>query len=608
MTGQCLPSQRLRQKIVKGEIKVENISLAKDEKGWFSNTDLESRIQPASFEPTIGDELYILDTELLGGFRPGNNETVRRSLLRLPQRQRLKVQIDSSGFELKTGFTYLFPLEERISLKEGERVESSPKSSTGRVFLRTRMLADCNPTYEEIHYSEGCSNFLQPWLLVQPLTFNTIIRPGDSLNQLRFFEGDNAMLTSSEIRMEMEKHPIVRKKGENEKVKPNITDGIQIHADFTGENMEGIVGLRARRNPLPIDLRKIGVYDAENYFEPIVIRDGKVEIKRGEHYLLTSAEVLSIPPHLSVQLKRHSIIGLSGPVDFAGFIDNGFEGDLVFELRSDEPRNITAEAGLLPVSKLEIFRSEVPDKIYGKSIGSSYQQQTGIRPAKGFRKFDYGLAARNYAKLNRDVLVMDAKDILKHHQTKEPFSWISEAEGKNLLNCIKEGFFHSRYDCESDEMILQPIPYVLILGEGGKIFSYVRSKEIKDYGDTRLFGKHSIGLGGHIQRKDAPDYIERCLSREIGEEVNIHGKSSPPKLIGTLMAYDKPVDRVHFGLVYVIPLAKRGYVAPKEASIITGRMISLDEIEKDRQAHEKYETWSNKLLPLLPEIYSRTFK
>jgi len=74
------------------------------------------------------------------------------------------------------------------------------------------------------------------------------------------------------------------------------------------------------------------------------------------------------------------------------------------------------------------------------------------------------------------------------------------------------------------------------------------------------------------------------------------------------MAYDKPVDRVHFGLVYVIPLAKRGYVAPKEASIITGRMISLDEIEKDRQAHEKYETWSNKLLPLLPEIYSRTFK
>jgi len=47
MTGQCLPSQKLRQKIVEGEIKVENISLAKDEKGWFSNTDLESRIQPA---------------------------------------------------------------------------------------------------------------------------------------------------------------------------------------------------------------------------------------------------------------------------------------------------------------------------------------------------------------------------------------------------------------------------------------------------------------------------------------------------------------------------------------------------------------------------------
>ena len=60
----------------------------------------------------------------------------------------------------------------------------------------------------------------------------------------------------------------------------------------------------------------------------------KIHVLPGEYYLLASAEVLKVPSHLK-KLASHSHIGIS-VLHFAGFIDNGFVGDLVFEVRSEE--------------------------------------------------------------------------------------------------------------------------------------------------------------------------------------------------------------------------------------------------------------------------------
>jgi deoxycytidine triphosphate deaminase len=114
----CLASQEIRARIKEGRIKTP-----------FD----ELRIQPSSFEPIIGDEIYVLDTEA-GAFQPDENQTVYGTLLQLPEKRRQKVDI-GGGFELKKGFTYLVPLEDRIILSPGEYVKSSPKSSLGRVFV-----------------------------------------------------------------------------------------------------------------------------------------------------------------------------------------------------------------------------------------------------------------------------------------------------------------------------------------------------------------------------------------------------------------------------------------------------------------------------------------
>ena len=160
------------------------------------------------------------------------------------------------------------------------------------------------------------------------------------------------------------------------------------------------------------------------------------------------------------------------------------------------------------------------------------------------------MAANNYATLDRLVLVQDAKILMKHRTAEEGFELTDEKSQQKLFEDIKNGFFKSRYDCEEDRLVLQPIPYVLFFGPNETVFSYVRSSNIQEYGDKRLFGKHSLGVGGHIKDEDGPNYIRRCLERELSEEVLVKEDSTEPKFVGTLFSRKKPVDEVHFGLFY----------------------------------------------------------
>ncbi|MEK6950115.1 MAG: 2'-deoxycytidine 5'-triphosphate deaminase [Nanoarchaeota archaeon] len=600
--GFCLASQQLWEQIVQGNIVTPFTNFSRTGER-FNDPSLEMLVQPSSLEPQLTADCFILDTETKGIFRPQHQESIYRTLLQLPGRQRQKVSL-ADGFELRKGFTYLLPLAEKVKLTSESYIKSSPKSSYGRLFVHTRLLADYNPCYDEIHGHYHPQELLQLWLLLQPLAFNLIVYPGLTLNQLRFFQGKDAQLSSSSIEEEFSSYPLLRRKEGNDLAPietPIITeDGLQIHLDLSGRDTEGIVALRARHNPLPLDLKKKGEYDAEHFFEPVVQK--QMTIRRGEYYLLSSAEILTIPPHLNVELESHSHIGIHGPLHFAGFVDNGFQGDLVFEVRSDEIADMELSDGM-PISKLKVYRTAVPDKLYGEASGAHYQLQVGPRPAKFFKPFDFTLAARNYEKLDRLVLVQDALILNRHCHQKAGFEFIVEEEAAALFKDIERGFFQSRYDCEFDELILQIIPYVILFGPNQQVFSYVRASNIKEYGDRRLFGKHSIGLGGHILPSDAPQYVLTCLEREVKEEVEVCGWSGQPKLAGTLMAYDQPVDRVHFGLIYT--LHTEGSVQLKESSLVSGKMMPLKELVDDPDQEHKFETWSRILIPFLPELCRR---
>ncbi len=565
-----------------------------------------TQVKPASLDPRIGDEAFILDVEE-GMFRPNERETVYRTLLQIPQSKRQRVSL-SNGFEINRGYTYLIPLEERVFLQQGEYMRSSPKSTMGRVFIRTRMLGDYNTAFNEIVGGKVASP-QQLWLLVQPLQFNEIIYPGISFNQLRFFHGSGARLNDAEIVEEWKKNPFVFRRNEDDTLaplEPIVTDGVRIHLDLTGRKTKGVVGLRARNTPVPIDFGKENFYRAEDYFEPLFSKQGKIKIIGPERYLFASKEVLGIPLHLSAELVSHSDLGFVGEVDLAGFVDPWFHGDLVSEVIPDEQSAIEIEDGI-PFSTLDICRSKNGKKAgvkYGEGSGAHYQWQFGPRTAKFFKPFDFEMATKSYDKLSRLVLVQDAKILQQHRKEREGFEFLDNSQALHLYRDVSKGFFQSRYDCESDELILQPIPYIILFGPGGMVFSYVRASDIKDYGDARLFGKHSIGVGGHIKPEDGPRFIQKCIERELGEEVASLEGSAEPRFMGTLMAYRTPVDRVHFGLIYAIHT--QGDIQPKESSFHSGRMMPIHKLLREKKINDRYETWSSMLIPYLHDIYARS--
>jgi len=611
--GYCLVPQQIRDKIERDEIIIPGANVARlgradrangKKKGWFEDDALEKRVQPASFDATIGDYAFILDSEHLGVFRPRRGQTVYRALLELPRRLRRKVDM-RGGFETKVGHTYAIPIDTRVKLAKGERMFSSPKSSIGRLFPRTRLIADHTPSFDSVEHIDGMDDPFQLWLLFQPTAFNLILHPGLALNQLRFTQGTNVTLSQRELIAEFKKNPLLQDKAEDGTLTPAnpiITDdGMRINLDLTGRHTYGIVGLRARRNPEAIDLSRLEYYKPGDWFEPIEKQDGKVRLHTGERYLLPSAGVLSIPSHLSALLVRLGDSGVQGSYHEAGFLDPEFSGDLVSEACPDEPGGILLDPNTeTPFSTINYSRTSMePDKVYGEKIGSSYQGQIGARVSKHFEPFDFAIAARHFGKLNKEVLVHDARVLNAFRRIEDGFEPIRPDVTTRLVDEIqKRGFFHSRYDCEEDPLVLQVIPYTLLFGENDDIFAYVRASDIEKYGDERLFGKHSIGLGGHIRRSDGPNYVEGCMEREtFDEEVEVLGSYSKPRLIGTIMAYDTPVDHVHFGLIYAGRV--RGEVKAAEDSITSFGMMKFEDLPDEPGL---YETWSRILIPHLPLI------
>ena len=568
--------------------------------GQLTTTD--ARIQPSSFEPRLGDKVFVLDAES-GVLRPSGSDTVYRSLLQLPRRQRRCVDI-SDGFVVQAGHSYLFPLEETLRFGGLNFMESSPKSTFGRLFLHSRMMTDYNASFDVALARDSPDVALRMWLLVQPRVFDVVVYPGLSLNQLRFFTGPGAKLSASEIVDEWQRNPLLYQlddTGELVATDPILDSrGLRVHLDVLGRRTHGIVGLRARRTPFAVDTARLGHYDAEDFFEPLEQQNGRVVLEPGEHYLMSSLEVFSLPAHLNMQLQRHSPVGLAGSVDDAGFIDNGFVGDLVAEVSSHEKGKLVCSHGD-PFSGVDVFRTPTSEILYGAEIGSHYAGQVGPRVSKFHKSFDFARAAKNYGKLDRDVLVVPARELTCLRR--EPFGFEPCSDASVFLSVLESGFYLSRYDCEDDELLLQPIPYGIVFGPDGTVFSYVRAESIEDYGDERLFGKHSIGVGGHINRVDFGD-ASSCFERELAEEVRCDGEFKSPTFLGTLVADDTPVDRVHFGLIYGVHAT--GPVSPNESSVASGRLTPLNSVVS--QQNGLYETWSRLLVPHLPALYqmSRT--
>ena len=158
------------------------------------------------------------------------------------------------------------------------------------------------------------------------------------------------------------------------------------------------------------------------------------------------------------------------------------------------------------------------------------------------------------------------------------------------------GFFVERRHAETDATLKQIIPYCVV-ARGGDVFLTRRTKK---GGDARLFGKRSIGVGGHVNPVDGDDVLAMGLAREIEEELEIDGPWTV-RAVGLINDDTTDVGSVHFGLVHVVRV--NGEVRVRETEMLAGGFVASAELRRLCAAERAtFETWSALLVDRLDEV------
>ncbi len=359
VTDGILPAQAIRALISGGALKLAD-PLA------------PGQLQPASIDLRLGREAF----RVRASFLPGPGSSVGEKL------QDLKLHtIDlTKGAVLETGCVYIVPLLESLGLPASISASANPKSSTGRLDVFTRVIADGVTAFDQIPagykgplYAEIC-----------PQTFPILARTGSKLSQLRFRVGNPREDDKGLARLHKEQTLVSGGAAD-------INDGIALSVDLVG-GLSGLVGYRAKRHTGVVDVDAPKSCAIADYWEEIDSRGSRrLILDPDQFYILASKEAVHIPPtHAAEMMPFNPLVG-EFRVHYAGFMDPGFGhapagghgSRVVLEVRSHKVPFILEDGQI--IGRLVYERMvEVPEMLYGRDLGSNYQAQ-GLKLSKHFR-------------------------------------------------------------------------------------------------------------------------------------------------------------------------------------------------------------------------------
>ncbi len=358
--ARVLPSQQLREAV---------------EREWISAGEfriLPDAIQPASIDLRLGDFAWALRCSFL----PDSESPVEAKLDQIAF-QRIDLR---DGATLERDRPYLIPLIERLDLPPDIRAKANPKSSTGRLDVFTRVITDRNHRFDEIQpgYRGGL------YLEVVPRSFAIYVRRGLALNQLRLSTGDATLDDRSLATLHqqfpllyLDSHPL-------RESELSISGGLFLSVDLLAGPADRVVGYRAKKNSLPIDLSSIRSYRWNDFWDPVFPEAGsRIVLEPEIFYLLLSAEGVCIPPEYAAEMMAYDPTAGELRTHYAGFFDPGFGFDprnerhgsrAALEVRArDVPFMVEHRQ---PICKLAYERmATTPDVLYGADAGSNYQGQ-----------------------------------------------------------------------------------------------------------------------------------------------------------------------------------------------------------------------------------------
>jgi len=168
------------------------------------------------------------------------------------------------------------------------------------------------------------------------------------------------------------------------------------------------------------------------------------------------------------------------------------------------------------------------------------------------------------------------------------FHGIRQADTNALEELRSAVAIHGRYmdrpAAEEDPSFKQLIPYVVVR-DGERIFLMHRTDA---GGDSRLHGRASIGVGGHLNPvDDGADALMAGLRREWSEELDADWEPEF-ELIGFLNDDTNRVGAVHLGVVFSVDAAGRA-MRVREGEKLIGAFVDATEVVA---RWDRLETWS----------------
>ncbi|MBX9925276.1 MAG: 2'-deoxycytidine 5'-triphosphate deaminase [Hyphomicrobiaceae bacterium] len=344
--------------------------------GGISSTSplAEGQIQPASVDLRLGPMAY----RVRASFLPSEGRPVADRIRELALHS---FEFGAEGKVLEVGCVYIVPLLEGLELPGTVSAIANPKSSTGRLDVFTRVIADGVPAFDTI--PAGFKG--QIWLEICPQSFPVIVREGTRLAQLRFRSGlpedGDAALADLHAR-----ERLVSEGGD-------IADGIRLSVDLAGGvGLDDIIGYRAKRHSGVVDVDRPGSCEILDFWEPIYGRGARrLILDPDQFYILASKEAVNVPPTHAAEMTPFNPLVGEFRVHYAGFMDPGFGyaaaggtgSRIVLEVRSHKVPFILEHGQIIGRLVYERLTAP-PDQLYGRDLGSNYQAQ-GLKLSKHFR-------------------------------------------------------------------------------------------------------------------------------------------------------------------------------------------------------------------------------
>ncbi len=289
---------------------------------------------------------------------------------------------------------YIIPLLESLRLPDNIQGIANPKSTTGRLDIFVRLITEFGDQFDRVPPGYSGQLFIE----VSSRTFPVRVRQGMRLNQLRFVRGNSLEpLRNGALRKLAKEYRLVHDSVSPYTTDSAIGDGVEIRVDLEGQDESSIVAYKAKDSPRAIELDRLDYYDPAEFWERIERprKARRIILSKGSFYLLASKARVGVPLTHAAEMIAHDPSMGEFRVHYAGFFDPGFgygqAGEIhgtkaVLEVRAYEVPIVLEDNDV--VGRLHYYPlAAVPEKVYGVSIGSSYQEQ-GLALSKQFKRDD----------------------------------------------------------------------------------------------------------------------------------------------------------------------------------------------------------------------------